>query len=92
MLPDGRLLILNRRFGWLGGMSAGWRWRKRPRCAPARPSRRGEIAALAAPLTVDNMEALSVTRERGRTIVWLASDDNFMPLQRTLLLEFALEE
>ena len=53
---------------------------------------RREIATLAAPLTVDNMEALSVTRENGRTIVWLASDDNFIPLQRTLLLKFELVE
>ena len=80
------------RFSWTGGFSA--------RLATAETSglRAGaiveprEIAALAAPLTVDNMEALSVTRERGRTIVRLASDDNFMALQRTLLLEFALEE
>jgi hypothetical protein len=38
------------------------------------------------------MEALSVTRELGRTIVWIASDDNFSPLQRTLLLKFALDQ
>jgi hypothetical protein len=36
------------------------------------------------------MEALSVTVENGRTIVWMASDDNFGPLQKTLLLKFAL--
>ena len=51
-----------------------------------------EIAHFAAPVTVDNMEALSVTREGGRTIVRLASDDNFMRWQRTLLLEFELRE
>ena len=45
---------------------------------------------LRAPAAIDNMEALSVTRERGRTILWIASDDNFSPLQRTLLLKFAL--
>jgi hypothetical protein len=38
------------------------------------------------------MEALSVMREQGRTIVRLASDDNFLRIQRTLLLEFALLE
>ena len=44
-------------------------------------------------LPVDNMEALSVTREGDRTIVWIASDDNFNPLlQRTLLMKFALAE
>ena len=29
-----------------------------------------------------------MTVENGRTIVWIASDDNFIPLQRTLLLKF----
>ena len=60
--------------------------------APARRSRGARSRALQPPLTVDNMEALSVTVENGRTIVWIASDDNFFPLQRTLLLKFALVE
>ena len=51
-----------------------------------------EIARLQPPLTIDNMEGVSVTVENGRTIVWLVSDDNFFPLQRTLLLKFALIE
>jgi hypothetical protein len=89
LLPDGRLLVLNRRFRLFEGWTA--------RLVIAGLRRDGviatrEIAALAAPLTVDNMEAMSVTSEGGRTIVWLASDDNFSPLQRTLLLKFELRE
>jgi hypothetical protein len=91
LLPDGRLLLLNRRFSLLEGFSA--------KLVMARPPRPGApaiiagqtIADFASPVTVDNMEALSVTREQGRTIVWIASDDNFSPLQRTLLLKFALD-
>ncbi|WP_129794485.1 esterase-like activity of phytase family protein [Sphingosinicella sp. CPCC 101087] len=91
LLPDGRLLTLERRFGFLEGASA--------RLAVAEIEGLGAgsivdgrtIAELAAPLTVDNMEALSVTREGGLTIVRIASDDNFIALQRTLLLEFALD-
>jgi len=92
LLPDGRLLLLNRRFAWFEGLSAVLV------VAEARHLREGatiegsEIARLQPPLTLDNMEALSVTRENGRTIVWIASDDNFFPLQRTLLLKFALVE
>lgn len=92
LLPDGRLLVLNRRTSWLGGFAA------KLVIADVRSLRAGaivegrEIAELRAPLAVDNMEALSVTREDGRTIVRIASDDNFMAIQRTLLLEFALEE
>jgi hypothetical protein len=37
------------------------------------------------------MEGLSVTQEGGRTIVWLTSDDNYSPLQQTVLMKFALE-
>ena len=51
-----------------------------------------ELARLQPPLTIDNMEGVSATIENGRTIVWLVSDDNFTPLQRTLLLKFALAE
>ena len=92
LLPDGRLLILNRRFAWLEGWSAV------VTIAETRGLRAGgtiagrEVAALRPPVSVDNMEALSVTVEHGRTIVWLASDDNFFPLQRTLLLKFELVE
>lgn len=89
LLPGGRILILNRRFRLLEGWSA--------RLAVAgigegEVIEGREIAALASPLAVDNMEALSVTIEDGRTIVWIASDDNFSPLQRTLLLKFELVE
>jgi hypothetical protein len=92
LIPDGRLLLLNRRAGWLGRFSA------KLVIADVRNLRAGaviqgrEIAELRSPLTVDNMEALSVTREDGRTIVRVASDNNFLAIQRTLLLEFALVE
>jgi hypothetical protein len=90
LLPDGRLLILNRRFGWLEGLAASLV------IAPLPPARANatiagrEVARLEPPLTVENMEALSVAREQGRTIVRIASDDNFMPVLRTVLLEFEL--
>ena len=48
------------------------------------------LAALAAPLLVDNMEALAVTQQDGRLIVWMLSDNNFSAMQRSLLLKFAL--
>jgi hypothetical protein len=51
-----------------------------------------ELARLAPPLSVDNMEALAVERDGARTIIWIASDDNFNPMQRTLLMKFALAE
>jgi hypothetical protein len=90
LLPDGRLLLLNRRISLLAGLSA--------KLVLARlidvnehPLIVGdELATLEGPVTHDNMEALSVTQEGARTILWIASDDNYNPLQRTLLMKFEL--
>ena len=42
---------------------------------------------------IDNMEGLSVHRSAdGETVLTLVSDDNFSPIQRTLLLQFTLAE
>ena len=38
----------------------------------------------------DNAEGLSLTREGGRPVVWIVSDDNLSPLQRTVLGSFWL--
>ena len=90
LLPDGRILILNRSFISL-------RLAARLMVADVRRLTAGgtiegqEVATLEAPLAVDNMEGLSVTREEGRTIVWMVSDDDYMRLFRhTLLLKFEL--
>lgn len=41
---------------------------------------------------IDNMEGLAVSRDdAGRTILTIVSDDNFNILQRTLILQFALD-
>jgi len=50
-----------------------------------------EIARLETPLVHDNIEGVAVTREGGRTTIWLVSDDNQSMMQRTLLLKFRLE-
>jgi hypothetical protein len=91
LLPDGRLLVLNRSFGVFT-----W-WRAVLTIVDVRRLRPGdvlegqEIASFDGSVTGDNMEALSVARDGPRTIVWIASDDNLNPLmQRTLLLKFAL--
>lgn len=89
-LPDGRLLVLERKLG-LPSTS-------RLTMVPAGAIRPGAlvsgrlVALFAPPVLADNFEAIAVAREGGRTIVWLASDDNFSRLQRSLLLKFALVE
>lgn len=91
-LPDGRLLLLNRRIAFPGGFSA------KLTIVEANDFHNGAkvsgnvIATLAAPLLVDNMEGVTVTKDAGRTTVWLISDDNFNLWQRTLLMKFRLSE
>jgi len=42
---------------------------------------------------VDNMEGIGVHRNaQGETVLTLVSDDNFSPIQRSLLLQFTLVE
>ena len=42
-------------------------------------------------MTVDNFEGISARRTRDRRIVlYIISDDNFNPLQRTLLMMFEM--
>jgi hypothetical protein len=91
LLPDGRALVLNRRWTVLQGFTAKLTVVPLDRLMFGNELVGREIADFRPPLVVDNLEGLSVTREGGRTIVWITSDDNYLPLQRTLLLKFALE-
>jgi hypothetical protein len=90
-LPDGRLLFLNRRFSFSKVFTAKLTLGPNPAGAIELLSGE-EIAHFELPLAVDNMEALSVTREGGRDILWIASDDNLNPIQRTILLKLALRD
>jgi hypothetical protein len=91
LLPDGRALFLNRRFRLLSGFSIKLTVAELPERLEGALIEGREIADFGG-VTHDNLEALSVTHEGGRTILWLASDDNYNPLQRTLLMKFALTE
>jgi hypothetical protein len=92
-LPDGGIIVLERRFRYSEGVKMRIR-----RIAPSEIKRgaliQGEILLEATDLlNIDNMEAIAVHRSRsGETILTLMSDDNFSPLQRTLIMQFALPE
>ena len=90
-LPNGDVLLLQRRYTVAGGPGM------RLSLIPARQVKPGarmlgvELAKLVPPYTVDNFEGLAVFPDkRGGTIIYILSDDNFNPLQRTLLLQFRL--
>jgi hypothetical protein len=91
LLPDGRLILLNRRVRLFEGFTAKLTVAALPRLADGVLIAGEEAAAFEGRVTRDNLEALSVTREGGRTILWIASDDNYNPIQRTLLMKFALD-
>jgi hypothetical protein len=94
-LPDGGALVLERRFGALFGFAG--RIMHLPAAAlreasPGTTLAGREIARLAPPLLADNYEAIAIARRAdGALWVFLATDDNFNALQRTLLLAFALD-
>ena len=91
LLPDGRLILLNRKVSLFEGFTARLVVAALPKLADRALIAGRELAAFEGAVTRDNFEALSVTRESGRTILWIASDDNYNPFQRTLLLKFVLD-
>ena len=90
-LPDGRLVVLNRRLDFPFVWSAVLTVIDPAQIKPGVILRGVEIARLAPPLSVDNFEGVAVTREGAATILWLVSDDNLFVLQRTLLFKFRLD-
>ncbi|MGL5838904.1 MAG: esterase-like activity of phytase family protein [Sphingorhabdus sp.] len=91
LLPDGRLLILNRRIGLIKGFTAKLTLLDPKTIERDKTVTPKLLATLAPPLLVDNMEGLTVTQDNGQTIVWMMSDNNFNSIQRTLLMKFALD-
>lgn len=89
--PDGRLYLLERHYSPVDGVSMQIR---RFEMDAVRPGATvdGEVLIRAdMGFEIDNMECLSITTgPSGETLLTLISDDNFSPLQRTLLLRFAL--
>lgn len=92
LLPDGAVLLLERRYTEIGGVAARLRLIEAGAIRPGAVLDGATVATLIPPVTVDNMEALAVYERGGETRLLLMSDDNFNAgLQRTLLLQFALQ-
>lgn len=91
LTPGGKLLVLERRFSWTSGLAM------RIRSVPLTSIKPGATVDGPVLITadmgseIDNMEGLSVHRAAdGALVLTLVSDDNFSPLQRTVLLQFTL--
>ena len=89
-LPDGRILVLNRRFAIPSLFTAQLVLLDPSSFAAGSVPQGRIIARFEPPVTSDNYEGLSVTTENGRPVIWIVSDDNYSLWQRTLLLKFAL--
>jgi hypothetical protein len=89
--PGADLIVLERRFSWARGVALRMR-----RVALSRIAR--DVLADGPVLIeadmghqIDNMEAIGVHRDaKGEIVLTLVSDDNFSPLQRTILLQFTM--
>jgi hypothetical protein len=90
-VSKGDLLLLERSFSIFRGL--GMRIRRVPLAAIKPDAVADGPVLIEADLgfEIDNMEGIAVHRDaQGDTIITLISDDNFLPFQRTLLLQFAV--
>jgi hypothetical protein len=92
-LPGGDLLLLERKYGFPYGIAARIRRIASEDLKPGRTVDGPVIFEATLGYQIDNMEGLAITSgPDGETLIALLSDNNQNPLQRTLLLYFALVE
>ena len=90
-LPDGSYVLIERAYDMVRGVRCRIMHFDAAMLKPGATIHAKELAFLASPYSVDNLEGIAATTgPRGETLLWLVSDDNFEPLQRTLLLLFEL--
>jgi hypothetical protein len=90
-LPDGRLLVLNRRYRVLGGYGSAIVLTK-PFVPSGNATVAGDVIARFAGAALGaNFEGLAVETTANGIALWLVSDNNFFPGRRTRLLRLALD-
>jgi hypothetical protein len=93
LLPGGDVLLLERKFSWTSGLTFRIRRVGLGEIKPGATVDGPVLFEADLGYEIDNMEGLSVHRNAGgETVLTLISDDNFLPFQRTLLLQFTLAE
>ncbi len=90
VMADGSVLTLERRFTTtsMPGMAVR-RFKSSAIARGAMVAPELLLEATAPAYVIDNMEGIAVCERQGETRVTLVSDDNFSPLQSTILLQFA---
>jgi hypothetical protein len=91
LLPDGDLLILERKYFVTEGVSLRIRRLRQAEIKPGSLVDGPVLVQADRRYEIDNMEGLSVHRSKsGEIIITLISDNNYSMVQRTILLQFAL--
>jgi hypothetical protein len=91
--PSGDLLLLERRFSWMRGIAMRIRRVPLANVRPGAVLDGPELIFADMGYQIDNMEGISLHRAaNGALVMTLISDDNFSPLQRTVLLQFEWAE
>jgi hypothetical protein len=92
-LSNGDVLVLERRYVPLGILSARLKLVRATTIQPGSKLVGEELIKLEYPLEVDNFEGVAVQEDpHNGTIIYIVSDDNYHPLERTLLLQFRLNQ
>lgn len=90
-LPTGDLLVLERRFSILAGVSSRLCRVKGSSIQPGATLDCKTAARIVSPFTTENYEGLAArTAANGSTVVYMLSDDNFNAFQSTILMMFVL--
>ncbi|MBX9796876.1 esterase-like activity of phytase family protein [Sphingomonas sp.] len=91
-LPDGRLILINRRFSLLTGFDAVLTLVDPDAIQPGAVVEGVVLARFVGHTIRDNFEAVAAVQEADGTHLWLASDANQLPIEQNLLLEFRIDE
>jgi hypothetical protein len=90
-LKNGDVIVLERRYVPLGILSARLKLVRAKEIQAGAKLVGEELLRLQSPLRVDNFEAVAVHEDPVHgTTIYIVSDDNYHPFQRTLLLQFRL--
>jgi hypothetical protein len=91
LLPSGDMLLLERKFSWIGGIGIRIRRIALKSFAPGAVVDGPLIFSADLGHEIDNMEGIDAhTTPEGEVVITMVSDDNFAMIQRNLLLQFKL--
>jgi hypothetical protein len=89
-LQNGDVIILERHLSIFLAFSARLKLIRAASIRPHAMLNGEDLLRLDPPLRLDNFEAIAIQEDAAGTLIYLISDNNFQPFQRTLLLQFRL--